>query len=201
MSTIEDVLISKTSSTDTSGAVDVSFLFRPLDIVDEDEVPTKPQRLFNVRTHTSMRDSCSGCSGVLSGAWLHDPVHAWTLWSVHPVCNSLEFPGYLWRRLHSFLHFLSPANILLARYKSSSGGLVVNSRTVVIMGCRHSGVLRARALGLFPKLPVRRLCRRAFQYGLLIVSSTGLNFLYFPIPSIPYQFSCALSYTHTGTTL
>lgn len=91
--------------------------------------------------------------------------------------------------------------LIFSRYRSSSGGLAVNSRTVVIMGCRHSGVLRARALGLFPKLPVRRLCRRASQYDLLIASSTGLNFLYFPTPSIPYQFSCALSYTHTGTTL
>lgn len=39
MSTIEDVLISKTSSTDTSGIVDISFLFRTLDIFDENETP------------------------------------------------------------------------------------------------------------------------------------------------------------------
>lgn len=38
MSAVEDVLISRTSSTGTSGVVEVKFLSLALNVVDEDEV-------------------------------------------------------------------------------------------------------------------------------------------------------------------
>lgn len=61
--------------------------------------------------------------------WRHDPVRARTLWSVHPVCNSHESPGHLWRKLHSSLHFLSPANILqIQELIWWPGGQLPNSR-------------------------------------------------------------------------
>ena len=160
----------------------------------------KGQRLFDIQTRTSLRDSCRGCSGVWSGAWRHDSVHVQTLWSVHPVSNSLKFPGHLWRRLYSFLHLLSPEDIILARCRSPSGGLAVNSRDREMptqWGPAHTTFRVvsevARAAVLSTRVPT--------WLPYCLVDRAEFSVLPCPIHSVPYQFSCVLLYTHTGAAL